>query len=418
MRGVVLGEPPLFAFVAEATEALGAERLAIEEALRDGGPEAAVRAWLAAQGTEATERAVSAHQAFFADYAGLASWAVTRGELRALDAPAAVVTGPGERAAHVSAAADALAGLLPDVRRSRDGDLVTPTLEMAGMRRAVVLLAVVLAGVRQRGGAAPLTTDSRTAPRAPDRAGKIVRVAAVGDSITAGYPRWDPIARVPPAAPGEARVPAASTPTGPVVSLGKRFRFRNCGVSGARTDEIAQQLDECAGRADVLIVQGGFNDLFEGLRRGDRPQPPRMVRRRQVAGMRVLIAELLPVAGDEYARSAGASSPSTRQSTPSPRRSAPRSCAGTGSSRTRAPAARMDPDYTNDGRTRRSRAIAGSARPSSCPDAFRATMAMVPPLRAAPAASSASAANGASGSARTVTSRSGDRAGALRLSRW
>lgn len=131
VRGLVLHEPPLFAFVAEATEALAAERLAIEEALRDGGPEAAVRAWLSTQGAGTGERAARAHRAFFADYAGLATWPVTRGELRALDVPAVVVTGPGT-AAHVAAAAGALAGLLPDVQRAEDGDLVAATLRLLG----------------------------------------------------------------------------------------------------------------------------------------------------------------------------------------------------------------------------------------------------------------------------------------------
>ena len=63
------------------------------------------------------------HRAFFADYAGLASWPVTRRELRSMDLPAVVLTGPGTPA-HVVAAADALAALLPAARRADDGDLV------------------------------------------------------------------------------------------------------------------------------------------------------------------------------------------------------------------------------------------------------------------------------------------------------
>ncbi|HVE69114.1 MAG TPA: alpha/beta fold hydrolase, partial [Solirubrobacteraceae bacterium] len=46
VAGLVVVDPPLYAFSAAATEVLGAERLALEEALRDGGPAAAVRAWL------------------------------------------------------------------------------------------------------------------------------------------------------------------------------------------------------------------------------------------------------------------------------------------------------------------------------------------------------------------------------------
>ena len=71
----------------------------------------------------ALERARAAHRAFFADYAGLASWPVTRRELRAMDVPAVVLTGPGSPP-HIVAAADALAGLMPAARRADDGDLV------------------------------------------------------------------------------------------------------------------------------------------------------------------------------------------------------------------------------------------------------------------------------------------------------
>jgi hypothetical protein len=81
----------------------------------------------------ALERARAAHAAFFADYAGLASWPVTRRELRALDLPAVVLTGPWSPP-HVVAAADALAGLLPLATRTDDGDLVAAarTLLAAG----------------------------------------------------------------------------------------------------------------------------------------------------------------------------------------------------------------------------------------------------------------------------------------------
>lgn len=128
VRAAVLSDPPLFAFVPEATERLAAERVTLEEALRDGGPEEAVAAWLRDRGAPADTiaRARRAHNAFFADYAGLTSWAVTRGELRALDAPAVVLTGP-RTPSHVLAAADALAGLLPRARRERDGDVTAAT---------------------------------------------------------------------------------------------------------------------------------------------------------------------------------------------------------------------------------------------------------------------------------------------------
>jgi pimeloyl-ACP methyl ester carboxylesterase len=124
VRAAVVSNPPLFMFVPEATERLAAQHVELEAAVREGGPEAGVEAWLGgrAQGA-ALERARAAHRAFFADYAGLASWPVTRRELRALDVPAVVLTGPSSPP-HIVAAADALAALLPVVARAHDGDLV------------------------------------------------------------------------------------------------------------------------------------------------------------------------------------------------------------------------------------------------------------------------------------------------------
>jgi pimeloyl-ACP methyl ester carboxylesterase len=124
VAGAVLFNPPLFMFVPEATEQLAAQRAELEEAVRVGGPEAGVEAWLGGRAEgEALERAKAAHRAFFADYAGLASWPASRRELRALDVPAVVLTGPWSPP-HIVAAAEALAALLPDVVRATDGDLV------------------------------------------------------------------------------------------------------------------------------------------------------------------------------------------------------------------------------------------------------------------------------------------------------
>ena len=83
----MLSDPPLFAFVPEATERLAAQRAELEEALRDGRAGGAASrpgsagAWTAT----ALERARAAHRGFFADYAGLATWSASRRELRALD---------------------------------------------------------------------------------------------------------------------------------------------------------------------------------------------------------------------------------------------------------------------------------------------------------------------------------------------
>jgi pimeloyl-ACP methyl ester carboxylesterase len=123
VRAAVLSDPPLFAMVPEATEALSTERARIEEAVRARGPESGVEAWLGGRVSgEALDRARAAYRAFFADYAGLATWSVTRRELRALPQPAVVLTGPFTPP-QIRAAANALADLLPGARREDDADL-------------------------------------------------------------------------------------------------------------------------------------------------------------------------------------------------------------------------------------------------------------------------------------------------------
>lgn len=123
VRAAVLSNPPLYAFAPEATEALAAQRAMLEEALLEGGPEWAVEAWLGGRvGPEPLARARAAHRAFFADLAGVSSLPVTRAALRALDLPVVVLSHP-EAPRPIVAAADALAGLLPDARREAGDDL-------------------------------------------------------------------------------------------------------------------------------------------------------------------------------------------------------------------------------------------------------------------------------------------------------
>jgi lysophospholipase L1-like esterase len=128
-----------------------------------------------------------------------------------------------------------------------------------------------------------------TDPRAP--AGATV-VAALGDSITAGAPLWDP----DPAVRSQIPDPDRRSQYGYWAERSLAgTSFRNCGVSGQRTDEIAARLDECAGGADVLIVQGGVNDIAQGLPVENAADNLRaMVRRGERLGLRVAIAELLP----------------------------------------------------------------------------------------------------------------------------
>jgi pimeloyl-ACP methyl ester carboxylesterase len=123
VRAAVVCDPPLYAFVPEANQELAEQRRVLQDSMSTGGPDAAVEAWLAGRaGADVLERAKASHQGFFADYAGLASWPVTRAQLRALTIPFTVVTSPSTPW-HVGRAADALAALVPGVRRRDDGDL-------------------------------------------------------------------------------------------------------------------------------------------------------------------------------------------------------------------------------------------------------------------------------------------------------
>jgi pimeloyl-ACP methyl ester carboxylesterase len=130
-RGAVLVDPPLYAFVPEATKALAAEREVLEDALREGGPAAAVLAWLG-DGLDSPRaaRAAASHAGFFADYAGQSSWSPSRRELRAIGVPVVVVTGPATPG-HVAAAADVVAALVPGARRVGDGDVVGAVVALA-----------------------------------------------------------------------------------------------------------------------------------------------------------------------------------------------------------------------------------------------------------------------------------------------
>lgn len=133
------------------------------------------------------------------------------------------------------------------------------------------------------------TRDARTTegPQA------ITTVAALGDSITAGSPLWDPD-------------PATRLAIGPAATSKSQYqhwvarrlprvRFLNCGVLGERTDQIARRLKTCARGAEALIVQGGINDVAQGRPVARAARELRtMVQRGERLGMRVALAEVLP----------------------------------------------------------------------------------------------------------------------------
>jgi lysophospholipase L1-like esterase len=120
-----------------------------------------------------------------------------------------------------------------------------------------------------------------------------VIVAALGDSITAGSPLWDPD-------PGVRReIGAALDERSQYEWWAQRadpsLELRNFGVYGQRAEQIAARLEAAAAGADVLLVQGGINDVAQ--RRpveGAAAALGEMVRRGRRLGHRVLLADVLP----------------------------------------------------------------------------------------------------------------------------
>jgi lysophospholipase L1-like esterase len=112
-----------------------------------------------------------------------------------------------------------------------------------------------------------------------------VIVAALGDSITEGSPLWHRTEG------GDERSrwhhwAALESP---------ELEFRVSAVYGERTDEIALRLEDCARGADVLVVQGGINDIAQGRPVETAAANLRaMIRRGKELGLRVVTVDVLP----------------------------------------------------------------------------------------------------------------------------
>ena len=120
-----------------------------------------------------------------------------------------------------------------------------------------------------------------------------VLVAALGDSITAGSPLWDPDPAV------RRRIGAALDERSQWEWWAARARpgleIRNCGVYGERAEEIERRLERCAAGADALVVQGGINDVAQGRPvEGAAAALRRMVRRGLSSGLVVALGDVLP----------------------------------------------------------------------------------------------------------------------------
>jgi lysophospholipase L1-like esterase len=117
-------------------------------------------------------------------------------------------------------------------------------------------------------------------------------VAVAGDSISAGSPLWDPDPVV------RARIPAPDERSQWqwwAARADPRLEFRTTAVYGERTDQIKQRLPTVLDGADVLVVQGGINDLVQGcLLEEAGLNIASMVVRGRAAGLAVAVADVLP----------------------------------------------------------------------------------------------------------------------------
>ena len=133
------------------------------------------------------------------------------------------------------------------------------------MPRYVLFALIVLVMAGCGGGDEPSEPASDEPVATPDGT---VAVAALGDSITAGNPLYDPDPEQRAAA-GFGDDPESQYQHW-AAEANQDLTFVNCGVLGERTDEIAARLPECAEEADIVIVQGGINDIAQAL--GTDPQ--------------------------------------------------------------------------------------------------------------------------------------------------
>ncbi|HEU5216074.1 MAG TPA: SGNH/GDSL hydrolase family protein [Gaiellaceae bacterium] len=117
-------------------------------------------------------------------------------------------------------------------------------------------------------------------------------VAVAGDSISAGSPLWDPDPAV------RKRMPAPDERSQWqwwASRADARLEFRTTAVYGERTDQIARRLDLVLPGADVLVVQGGINDVVQ---RRPVEEAARnleaMLHRGRDAGLTLAVADVLP----------------------------------------------------------------------------------------------------------------------------
>jgi lysophospholipase L1-like esterase len=164
----------------------------------------------------------------------------------------------------------------------------------------VALSCSAIATAATLGGCGGSSSNPKHQGRAPNKGP--VLVAALGDSITAGNPGYDPSPQAR-AALGFGHDPRSQYEYWAHRDE-PRLRFRNCGVYGQPTSQMATRLRSCARGADMLIVQGGINDIAQSLQgpaalrrlavTNAATNMGRMVEQGKQLGLRVVLANVLP----------------------------------------------------------------------------------------------------------------------------
>jgi lysophospholipase L1-like esterase len=122
---------------------------------------------------------------------------------------------------------------------------------------------------------------------------KPLLVAALGDGVTAGSPGYDPNHAL------RNLLGFGDNPGGQweywAQQRNPRLSFRNCGLYDQPTDQIALRPTSCARGADVLVIEGGIDDIRQGRSPATAARNiDRMVKHAKRLGLRVEVTELLP----------------------------------------------------------------------------------------------------------------------------
>jgi lysophospholipase L1-like esterase len=159
--------------------------------------------------------------------------------------------------------------------------------------REILLIPITLAATAILFGCGGADGSAAEPTASTEEATGSILVAALGDSITAGAPIWDPDTAI------RAQIGTAADERSQyqywAAAADSRLEFRNCGISGERTDQIAIRLGRCAAGADALIIGGGINDIAQGRPVNDIAADLRaMVEAGREMGLPVALTDVLP----------------------------------------------------------------------------------------------------------------------------